>query len=171
MDSKEYRTMDKSKWGPGPWQDEPDKMQFEDPVTKLPCLIVRNKTGALCGYVGVPEGHPLYKKDYDDIASRVIEHPHGGLTFSGLCSNAPEEEGICHKPGVGEKDSVWWLGFDCAHLDDFIPQFNEWLDQLKRVLKVDICENGTYKPISYVKAEIAALASELARVGKEGLKG
>lgn len=44
------------KWGPGPWDGEPDKMQWTDPATGLDCLIVRNTLGALCGYVGVTPG-------------------------------------------------------------------------------------------------------------------
>jgi hypothetical protein len=41
---------------------------------------------------------------------------HGGLTYSDKCSGH-----ICH---VGdEKNPVWWFGFDCAHLGDFIPGY------------------------------------------------
>lgn len=49
MQTISYTTKDKSTWGDGPWQHEPDKMQYEDPDTGLPCLIVRNAVGALCG--------------------------------------------------------------------------------------------------------------------------
>lgn len=64
MQTKEYRTIDKSKFKSqlGAWMQEPDKVQFEDPETGLPCLIVRNQMGALCGYVGVGPGHPLHHK-------------------------------------------------------------------------------------------------------------
>ena len=57
----------KEAWGNGPWQDEPDKKQWLDKETGLPCLIVRNQLGALCGYVGVPANHPAYKLHYDGI--------------------------------------------------------------------------------------------------------
>lgn len=60
METIEYRTVDKSKWGDGPWQDEPDKKQWRDPETGLPCLIVRGPGGALCGYVGVPANSPAF---------------------------------------------------------------------------------------------------------------
>ncbi len=30
METKEWRFIDKSKWGEGPWQSEPDKMQWLD---------------------------------------------------------------------------------------------------------------------------------------------
>ena len=81
MRTLEWRTKDKSAWGPGPWQEEPDKRQWQDEATGLPCLIVRNNGGALCGYVGVPKGHPDHGKDYDAVDVDV----HGGLTFADTC--------------------------------------------------------------------------------------
>lgn len=60
METSEHRDVDKSGWGPGPWNDEPDKRQWQDEATGLPCLIVRGPVGALCGYVGVPPDHPAY---------------------------------------------------------------------------------------------------------------
>ena len=46
METIDYRTVDKTTWGAGPWQDEPDKKQWRD-ETGFPCLIVRNNGGAL----------------------------------------------------------------------------------------------------------------------------
>lgn len=65
MQRIEYRTQDKSDWPRGPWDNEPDKIQWQDEVTGLPCLIVRGPVGALCGYVGVPKSHPAYGLSYD----------------------------------------------------------------------------------------------------------
>lgn len=101
MQTIEYRTVDKSTWGRGPWADEPDKIQYQDEATGLPCLIVRSPVGALCGYVGVPEGHPWFGIAYNERTDRApetddhdwsAERPesvidvHGGLTFSGFCN-------------------------------------------------------------------------------------
>jgi hypothetical protein len=81
MKTIEYR-IDKSTWGEGPWQQEPDKLQFCDEATQLPCLIVRaSVSGSLCGYVGVTEGHPAFGLKYDAVDVSV----HGGLTFAGSC--------------------------------------------------------------------------------------
>ena len=66
MKQIEYRTKDKTTWGPGPWQQEPDKAQWKDEATGLPCLIVRNHSGAWCGYVGLSEGHSFYGKSYSE---------------------------------------------------------------------------------------------------------
>ena len=113
METLEYRTQDKSQWGDGDWQQEPDKKQWQDKETGYPCLVVRNRMGALCGYVGVPKGHPHFEHDYEKPSVEV----HGGLTFADTCQpNADESSHICHKVG---DDHVWWFGFDCAHYGDF----------------------------------------------------
>ncbi len=68
METKEWRFEKKESWGAGPWQDEPDKIQFTDPETGLPCLIHRGGGGSLCGYVGVAEGHKLYGVNYAECS-------------------------------------------------------------------------------------------------------
>lgn len=110
----EAPTIDKSSWGPGPWQSEPDRVEFEH--AGFPCLMLRQpRLGHWCGYVAVPPGHPWHGKGYDDVDARA----HGGLTYAEKCSG-----GVCHVPKPGEPDDVWWLGFDCAHLGDFSPVGN-----------------------------------------------
>lgn len=162
VEAKEYRTVDKSSWGPGEWQDEPDKMQWQDEATGLPCLIVRNGevTGALCGYVGVPESHPYFEKGYDDVNVDV----HGGLTFANFCRPREDEaQGICHTPAPGEPDHVWWLGFDCAHAGDLSPAMEA---RLRRTpFGATVYGGGweeTYKDVGYVKQQITQLAAQLA---------
>src|SRR5262249_8204209 len=120
METKEYRTVDKAGWAVrGEWDNEPDKMQWPDDISGLPCLIVRGPLGALCGYVGVSDIHPLYGK-----GCNIDVQVHGGLTFVGGCDySADESTHICHVPGPGEPDNVWWFGFDCAHSGDFTPAF------------------------------------------------
>lgn len=72
MERIEYRNViDKSQWGDGPWQSEPDKIQWQDEATGLPCLIVRGPVGALCGYVGVPKTHPAYGLHYDGCTTEA----------------------------------------------------------------------------------------------------
>ena len=74
MERIEYRdVVDKSQWGDGPWQSEPDKIQWQDAATGLPCLIVRGPVGALCGYVGVPKTHPAYGLHYDGCTTEAAE--------------------------------------------------------------------------------------------------
>lgn len=162
MQTKEYRTIDKSSWPAGPWQDEFDKKQFEDADTGLPCLIVRNAGGALCGYVGVPEGHPAFEKDYNDIYMLDDDiRVHGGMTFSDFCAQGDNEcTGICHVPGPGESDRVWWFGFDCNHGGDIAPAWlNSDLPQIP-----DIYGSNHYRDVPYVETDIRHLAARLHRM-------
>lgn len=131
--------VDKSKWPVGPWSTEPDKLEWRDAETGLPCLLLRpSSTGMLCGYVGVPPGHKAHKVHYGDDALYAVT-VHGGLTFAG---NRESDE---------PKDA-WWLGFDCAHSDDLSP----WSRSPSR---------GTYRDVPYVQAECRSLARQLAKLG------
>lgn len=165
MEPMTWTTVDKSGWGDGPWQSEPDKEQFTDEATGLPCLIKRGPVGALCGYVGVAEGHPWFGVMYQDLDADV--NVHGSLTFSDFCHEGPEDETICHVPGPGEPDRVWWLGFDCAHAWDLAPAMRAEMASLG-IPGIDADE--TYRPIGYVKAECATLAAQAAAVSTEGTK-
>lgn len=155
MKDIEYKTEDKSTWARGPWDREPDKMQFTDSMTGLPCLIKRNGTGALCGYVGVPKDHPAYEKFYDNVDAQV----HGGLTYSSFCAPLGDEaHSICHVVEDGEDDKVWWLGFDCAHYMDFSPRL---YTELPEELRNSLNQGNKYRTVAYVKREIAGLAKQL----------
>lgn len=82
---------------PGPWNDEPDSEDFTE--MGLHCMVLRNDDGALCGYVELPRGHPLW---YRELESLELACP-GGVTFS-----------------AGD-DNRWLIGFDCAHADMLVP--------------------------------------------------
>lgn len=153
MQTLEYTTVDKSTWGEGEWQNEPDKKQWLDPATNLPCLIVRSPhSGALCGYVGVSKSHPYYKKDYDDCDVDV----HGGLTFANTCS--PNPNGICHKIEEGEDDEVWWLGFDSAHCYDKTPASDACVKKFEWHYEDP---DSVYRNFGYITREVQKLALQL----------
>lgn len=152
METIEYRTHNKSAWGDGPWQSEPDKKQWLDPETNYPCLIVRNRFGALCGYVGVPEKHPGYQKDYDDELTIEV---HGGLTFANHCRpNGDESKHICHK--TDDEDNVWWLGFDCHHLFDLVPGRTVSYSSI-----FALGHENVYRDFEYVTEQVTSLAKQL----------
>ena len=153
MKTIEYtKTMDRSKWGKGPWNDEPqDKIQWLDEASNLPCIAKRGPLGAWCGYVGVPAGHSFYRMDYNDVD---IDQPHGGLTYADFCmADVDEEHAICHVVEPGEPDDVWWLGFDCAHANDVIPGLDHHL-QLYDIGRV-------YRTLDYVREECRQFAARL----------
>lgn len=172
MEMIEYRTIDKTLWARGEWDNEPDKVQW---MTRngFPGLAVRGPGGHWCGYVGVPEGHPWFEVD-SDYCGMYQPKPdgyeegwypdvHGGLTFSGFCREEEKETGICHVPGPGEPDRVWWLGFDCAHAGDMTgmkwqAENPEVYAKLKEATR-RICTD-TYRTLEYVKGEVELLAAQ-----------
>lgn len=159
----EERYTDKSTWGPGLWQDEPDRVEWRYHGTpRFPLLIVRGPSGALCGYVGVPPGHSYHGGKYGGADVYV----HGGLTYGAACQDGGK---ICHVARAGEPDDVWWLGFDCAHCDDYCPGSAAW----ERERYPDEPHMWTrdggyhrYASLLYVKAEVERLAEQCARVAK-----
>lgn len=144
-----YRTIDKSAWGSGPWQDEPDKVEWRDEATGLPCIARRSwGSGSWCGYVGVAPGTLFHGQDYSVCD---LKGPHGGFTFAGPCNeDDPKETAICHTPSPGEPDDIWWLGFDCAHAFDAMPAVRGLRDA-----------RAVYRTLDCVKAECAKTAAEL----------
>jgi len=139
-------------WGPGPWNDEPDELRWQDARTGLWCKLLRNSMlGILCGYVGVPPGHALFGWDYHDSIKSKEEYNsgtapidlafqvHGGLSYS------------------GENNGLWWFGFDCGHAWDLVPSMVGFYR--KHHLGHDRAQ--TYRDISFVKHQCADLAFQL----------
>ncbi len=169
------RLHDRTGWGDGPWGDEPDRVQWTDAATGLPCLIRRSVMGAWCGYVGVPPEHPWYGHDYaacfadhdhdaddahcweDSIEARVSVH--GGLTYASAC-DGDTAEGVCHVPEPGQPDHAWWFGFDCAHAFDLVPSLAEF----HKLHGYGFPERDIYRDREYVTASTQALAMQLAAV-------
>jgi hypothetical protein len=162
MERIEYFTMNKAAWGDGPWRSEPDKIQWQDEATGLPCLIKRNHMGALCGYVGVAEGHPWFKKGCDAVYGMFPNgvDVHGGLTFADFSQDesSPDDipHRICHIPGPGEPHRVWWLGFDCSHAFDLAPGMREYSSRAH--------SENVYRDVPYVEAQIRNLAKQAQEV-------
>lgn len=151
MNERTYTFDLKSAWGDGPWQHEPDKVVWVDDATNLDCMIVRNRVGSLCGYVGVPESHPWHGLDYDAIDVDV----HGGLT-------APKAGPRPSTPFATPCNRAGWVGFDTAHLYDLSPAIAA-LDEMRRAqrgLPADV-----YRDLDYVRNETLSLAKQAVDAG------
>lgn len=135
----------RKKWPPGPWNNEPDRVEFQH--AGLQCLLHRAR-GHWCGYVGLPPSHPLHGKDEGGIDVEV----HGGLTYAAACQGP-----ICHVPAEGEDETLWWFGFDCAHCGDVDPESLTYLTGGYR--------DGWYKNVDYVTHETKRLAEQLQACG------
>lgn len=156
--------IDKSDWGDGPWQAEPDRAYWVDEASGLPCLIRRGPSGSLCGYVGVPSGHPCHGKGYSALEGEIDVH--GGLTFSGDC-DGDTIRGICHVPELGQEDDVSWFGFDCAHCWDLSPgmraRLREAYARTGDTYNELIHDTEVYRDFEYVQVEVLKLAKQLAK--------
>ena len=75
--------------------------EHEEILNGYHLVVVFNKWFR-CGYIGLPKGHKLENRDYDDFDFEV----HGGLTFG--------SNGFVFK----DNEHDYYFGFDCAHLND-----------------------------------------------------
>ena len=135
---------DKSLWPEGVWTHEPDMLKWIDPKTGYTLMIRRGPVGAYCGYVGISKHHRDFQQsDYDSLLAPV----HGGLTF-------------------GDKmtpfDELWWFGFDCAHLFDYMPMMASYHDKKERGYIWEKSKRSIYRDYAYVVGEIHQLAAFLA---------
>jgi len=107
-----------------------------------------------CGYVGIPESHPLYAKISDfggnvykahstveeELDGRRMFYAHGGITFTGYMKEWGKD--------------YFFIGFDCAHMGD--------------ATRISEIKGGsTFKSWDYVKKEIDNLYKELSTVESE----
>lgn len=138
--TSEYK-VDRAGWMAGPWDGEPDRLDWHDEATGLRCMMLRGGFhGAWCGYVALPEGHPLRGVDRDKVPATV----HGGVT----CAS-----------DLRQRDA-WWIGFDASHSFDFKPGYTKdgsaWCDET--------AAREDYRDVAYVRAEVTKLAAQLAAV-------
>lgn len=147
----------------------------------FPCFILRNDImQILCGYAGVPKGHPLYGveaskpslaffRDHREGAPSETDpledagyrstpagyfNVHGGVTYSR--DHLPSVTTTLYK--VNYPSEHWWFGFDCGHGGDYIPH--------KDFMAINDVFGGdaVYRTLEYVKEELEALAKQLLHV-------
>jgi len=140
-----------------PWDYEPDKETFI--YRSMPCVILRNAMGCLCGYVGITKQHPWYKMDYNELV--VAEtNVHGGLTYADEVVYGADnkfQKWVIENIGIHvsfQNKDMWWFGFDCAHGFDVCPKY-------PRELRLS---DATYKDITYVRNECKSLVDQLLKV-------
>jgi hypothetical protein len=90
-----------------------------------------------CGYVGFNDDHWVHGAKYDYFV--WVVDVHGGLTFAG-------DGGLTFTGEISElSDTVWWLGFDCAHSGDK----TRWNEGIERTL--DFCIEECEKLSAQIK--------------------
>jgi hypothetical protein len=175
----------KSAWGPGPWQDEPDRVEWNDERTGLACRIIRNMMfGHLNGYVGVPPTHPYFGWGYGDNIKlapgdldedTTIDDMGIFNTFIYAMQGAGERGtiplGMTLKAHQGitwsgelagcsdmQTSGLWFFGFDCGHAWDVSPGLNRMMAPLIAELPIP---DRKYRDLDYVRKEVTALAFQL----------
>jgi hypothetical protein len=154
--------VEKSYWGEGAWQTEPDSLEFTYKGYK--CRMSRNIFGSWCGYVAVALSE-LPFDPYEDI------NVHGGVTYNRT-----------------EQDGLNWIGFDCGHYNDFWPavsgihkkreedhrkiyeKFSEELKEkisLPKLMPIPIWESfheQIYRDVKFVKKEIRSMVRQIIKL-------
>lgn len=144
-------------WSDGPWVEEQDYATWMQ--DGFHCAIRRTPiTGALCGYVAVPLGHPWYGASVRSWFANAVgdepKHPlanvdvRGGVTYAAQCQGNL----------VVDKDNPWWwVGFDCSHAWDVSPGMESFGFSMG---------DQTYKSWHWVKREVENLAQQALRATK-----
>jgi hypothetical protein len=151
-----------------PWENEPDQKRWTHDFSGYSCEILRHPSiGHLCGYVDLPDGHPLNGISYsekflaprelikgftddeyafEEVVTRWVKSPIDLVETS--------IEGLIRVHGgvtYGRtKDGVTRIGFDCGHAWDVSPKAPYSRD-----------DDSTYRDIEYVTNETESLATQL----------
>jgi hypothetical protein len=173
----------KAAWGPGPWQSEPDHLEWKDERTGLECRIIRNMIfGNLCGYVGVPPSHPYFGWDRSDdiklapgdletstvddigVFDALVYAMQGGPERGTipLSMTLKAHHGITWSGQLPTDDDAagfWFFGFDCGHAWDVTPAMDGLFKRYK--MGEHPIPNRKYRDIEYVKREVTSLAFQL----------
>lgn len=143
-----------------PWETEPNSKKWIDRETGLTCLIQRApQMKHLCGYVRIPTDSGLCRRlaRYSKIPSVRI----GRKTYFKFATGHRSLRQISIHGGVtwaGRKHGQrgFWIGFDCAHYFDLVPEF------LRMGIKASsFANNTTYRNFEYVESCCEVLAKQL----------
>lgn len=132
--------------------------EWKDDATGYDCLLMQGPF-ALCGYVRIPEGHPLHNVAYNEEippslqwrAEEIMNEPvgkRGAIDLFCMAGRGPRAGDLFDVHGSvtfsGKRnDSGFWYGFDLGHAGDE--------------------ETGISQDDDYAKQECASLAAQLAR--------
>jgi len=160
-----------------PWLSEPNEIDFIDEDSGYPCVMRRNPMGAWCGYVGLTVKHPWFGMKYGDkvkppgTLERAVNQDEIGvfnIFIAMFGGESVDEKGMdlalcvrCHG-GITFSDQAywnqedttfWWLGFDCAHCDDYQPKLFNICPELPKF--------GVYRDEAYVRKVLKMMCADL----------
>ena len=127
-------------------------VEYADEVMGLPIVVVLVDLGHRCGYVGIPQNHPLYgigcKEAMPGVNRKVLDNMEigdrgiipifcragddsdtvsPGIYFDvhGGITFAGESRNGSDEYPIPTENPTWWYGFDCAHCDDTPEKWTE----------------------------------------------
>lgn len=166
-DESELQRVSRALWLPGPWDEEPDQVEFSH--AGLPCVLIRVPVqGSWCGYVAVPAGHQLFGVPIERLSlGHEIGRPitwaedhqpgDGERSVYGRTHRVPPG-GPPGKPSRNAGPPLWWIGFDCSQNWDLTP------------LQHAAIEGGLGETFGRAPDEVApALQSALMSIARAGL--
>lgn len=147
-------------------------------------VVTMGSMGFRCGYVGVPEGHPLHGAEYDAPCSALPapaddeEVGKRGI-IPLLCASADSSRltspdvvfdvhgGLTYSAGRDypvPSDGLWWFGYDCGHAGD--GRSEEYIAQRKAASpdSGDLWDNAwdeVVRDLAYCEAECESLARQI----------
>lgn len=128
-----------SKFGIGPWNEEPDKLEWVEstPFGEVVCLIHRHPDlGFLRGYISIKQRFET------PLMESAKEAFHGGVTHAEYIDN-----------------DLIMIGFDCAHIRDMIPYQNKRRDLFPNLPAYP--KDYTYKDLGFCKDVIQKTLTSL----------
>jgi len=160
----------------------------------LKCVVIATSLGHRCGYVGVPQSHPLYGVNYSDhcpalgqwLAKIMSSNEKTDTEISPLlklrCLYTEDDEvrpdvvfdvhgGLTYSDGLGsyptpseDDDPQWWFGFDCNHCGD-APDVSLIHDLRIRQRIAEYADNrGVIRSLAFCENECNNLAKQLAEI-------
>lgn len=141
--------------------------------------VIALSEGWRCGYVRIPEGHPLFGVGYNSPApgytkAAIENEPIGKRGIFPLIVASLDDDGLSLEllfdvhgsltfSGERNEKGDWWLGFDCAHAGD---GKDESLMTDPRLLEIHrrfhFGDDDPVRTAEYVEAECISLARQIA---------
>jgi len=142
-------------------------------------MCTASDSGYRCGYVRIPEGHPLFGLGYTDPAPGISWEDLKGEMFgkrgflSVLVANERESPSLRLVFDVhgsltfsdrfrGDGPPGWWIGFDCAHAGDD-NDVHIMSESFRKIYEKFGTHGGIVRTTEYVETECRSLVDQILR--------
>jgi len=156
-------------------------IELEGQESGLDFQVVAQSVGHRCGYVRIPEGHPLFGLDYNDKAPGLTKSDLKHLEIGkrgpiALFIEAMDDSdtvrvetlfdvhgSLTYADSRNGEDGTWWLGFDCMHLGDAKDPDLMSAESLAHTYHSPWDADAVVRSKDYVEAECRSLAKQIVK--------